>query len=703
MRIPSFRRVAAVGVLFVLLMSRPAAVLAAPSGTLPFKVLVFSKTAGFRHASIPNGLAAIQQLAVENSFQVIATEDATLFNDASLAQFRAVVFLMTTGDVLDATQQAAFERYIRAGNGYVGIHSASDTEYSWPWYGGLVGAYFSNHPAIQRAIVRVEDAQHPSTRFFTGPWIRNDEWYNFRTNPRANVHVLATLDETTYSGGTMGDHPIAWYHEYDGGRAWYTAVGHTAASYTEPLFRAHLLGGIQYAAGVFAAPPEGAVVLFDGKDASQWVRNSGGSAGWSVANGILTVVPGSGSIRTFQTFDDVQLHLEFRFVSNSPPGTAEGSLANSGVYLQNQFELQIMESFNRPLAGANDGGSIWSIRDASTNASLPAGTWETYDITFRAARWSGGVKTENARVTVSWNGVVVHDDVEITRPTEGDAPPEQPPPDGIRLQDLVGIVQFRNIWAVPLTRPRAPGPKSTTLVSAGSNWRYLDNGSDQGTAWRGSNFNDSGWSNGVAQFGYGDGDEVTLIRSNRTGGTIIATTYFRKPFVVTNPWAVTNLTLGLLRDDGGIVYLNGTEIFRSNMTNAALVYSTNWAVTAVGGADETAFFTTNVHPALLINGTNQLAVEIHQQSPASTDVSFDLRLTALAYDAPAITITPAGSLFDLTWPALPPGFVLESSSSLSPNAIWTLETNASSVVTNGFNKVHVEIEPASRFFRLIRP
>lgn len=701
MRIPSFRRVATLGVLFVLLM-RPVVVLAAPSSTQPYKMLVFSKTAAFRHTSIPNGLAAIQQLGLENNFQVVATEDATLFNDAFLAQFRVVVFLMTTGDVLDATQQAAFERYIRAGNGFVGVHSASDTEYTWPWYGALIGAYFSNHPPIQKATVRVEDTQHPSTRFFAAPWVRNDEWYNFRTNPRNNVQVLATLDETTYTGGTMGDHPIAWYHEYDGGRAWYTAGGHTAGSYTEPLFRAHLLGGIQYAAGAFAAPPEGAIVLFDGKDATQWVRNSGGSAGWSTANGVLTVVPGSGSLRTFQTFDDVQLHLEFRFLSNSPPGTAEGSLANSGVYFQNQFEIQIVESFNRPLSGANDGGSIWSIRDPSTNASLPGGTWETYDIVFRAARWTGGVKTQNARVTLSWNGVVVHDDVEIPRPTDGGAPPEEPPPDGIRLQDLVGVVQFRNIWAIPLTQPRAPGPQTTTLVPAGSNWRYLDNGSDQGTAWRALNFNDSAWSSGLAQFGYADDDEVSLIRSNRANGTIIATTYFRKPFVCTNAWAVTNLTLGLLRDDGGIVYLNGTEVFRSNMTNAPVVYSTNWAVTAVGGADETTFFTTNVSPALLINGTNVLAVEIHQQSATSSDVSFDLRLTALTYDAPAITVTPAGSLFELAWPALPGGFVLESSSSLSPSATWTGETSAPLVVSNGFNKVNVEIEPGSRFFRVIR-
>jgi len=159
---------------------------------------------------------------------------------------------------------------------------------------------------------------------------------------------------------------------------------------------------------------------------------------------------------------------------------------------------------------------------------------------------------------------------------------------------------------------------------------------------------------------------------------------------------------GSLRDDGGIVYLNDTEIFRSNMTNAPVVYSTNWAVTAVGGADESTFFTTNVNPALLINGTNLLAVEIHQQSATSSDVSFDLRLTALSYLAPTITFTAAGPPFELAWPALPGGFVLESSPGLAPGAIWTLETSAPLVVTNGFNKVSVELESGSRFYRVTR-
>lgn len=179
------------------------------------------------------------------------TEDPATFADATLSEYRVVIFLSTTGDVLNVAQQAAFERYIQTGNGYVGIHSASDTEYDWPWYGGLVGAYFSNHPSIQPGTIHVEDRSHPSTASLPETWLRTDEWYDFRTNPRGTVRVLATLDEASYSGGGMGtDHPISWYHEYDGGRAWYTAGGHTVESFSEPLFLEHILGGILDAAGV---------------------------------------------------------------------------------------------------------------------------------------------------------------------------------------------------------------------------------------------------------------------------------------------------------------------------------------------------------------------------------------------------------------------------------------------------------------------
>jgi type 1 glutamine amidotransferase len=193
---------------------------------------------------------------------VDATEDAGTFTDAGLAPYAAVVFLITTGDVLDDGQQAAFERYVRAGHGWVGVHSAADTEYDWSWYGGLVGAYFRSHPAIQAATIDVVDPRTVSTRALPARWTRTDEWYNFQSDPRPAVHVLATLDESTYDGGDMGaDHPIAWWHDYDGGRAWYTAGGHTNDAWSEPLFLAHVLGGIEYAIGMQPAPAAQAKII----------------------------------------------------------------------------------------------------------------------------------------------------------------------------------------------------------------------------------------------------------------------------------------------------------------------------------------------------------------------------------------------------------------------------------------------------------
>ncbi|HWH46641.1 MAG TPA: ThuA domain-containing protein [Burkholderiales bacterium] len=222
----------------------------AQSAEPDFAVLVFSKTAGYRHDSIPNGIAAIRALGEQNDFRVDASEDAALFNDGNLAQYRVVVFLSTSGDIFDSEQQAALQKFVQRGGGFVGIHSATDTEYDWPWYDGLVGNYFRRHPVIQSATLKVVDPSHRSTRHLPIEWKRTDEWYDFRHDLDADFTVLMRIDETTYRGGRMGaDHPMAWYHAYDGGRAWYTALGHTAESYKEPLFLEHVLGGIIWAAG----------------------------------------------------------------------------------------------------------------------------------------------------------------------------------------------------------------------------------------------------------------------------------------------------------------------------------------------------------------------------------------------------------------------------------------------------------------------
>ncbi|MFD1146818.1 ThuA domain-containing protein [Saccharothrix hoggarensis] len=223
-------------------------------GDETFKALVFTKTAGFRHPSIDAGVAALRELGSTHGFTVDTTEDSGAFTEANLAQYEVVVFLSTTGDVLGVDQQVAFERYIKAGGGFAGVHAASDTEHDWAWYGNLVGAYFAGHPDPQNAKVKVTDPAHPSTAHLPQSWQRFDEWYDFRADPTAKVHVLAELDETSYSGGAMGtSHPIAWCQDYDGGRSWYTGLGHTVESYADPAFREHLLKGVQTAAGVVDA------------------------------------------------------------------------------------------------------------------------------------------------------------------------------------------------------------------------------------------------------------------------------------------------------------------------------------------------------------------------------------------------------------------------------------------------------------------
>ena len=211
---------------------------------MPELVLVFTKTEGYRHESIEKGVQTLRELGRKNGFIALQTESSEDFTPQNLQNYKLVVFLSTTLDVLNDAQQKAFESYIKNGGSYLGIHAASDTEFDWPWYGKLVGGYFVSHPEQQTAKIDVLDKTHPSTAHLQDVWMHFDEWYNFKDlNP--NVHVLLKLDESSYKGGINGDnHPIAWYHEYDGGRAFYTGLGHTEESFDESEFRQHLLGGI---------------------------------------------------------------------------------------------------------------------------------------------------------------------------------------------------------------------------------------------------------------------------------------------------------------------------------------------------------------------------------------------------------------------------------------------------------------------------
>ncbi|MFI6034421.1 ThuA domain-containing protein [Streptomyces sp. NPDC051315] len=383
-------------------LSGPAASQSTP--TADKRVLVFSKTAGFRHDSIPDGIAAVRQLGATSGFTVDATEDAGAFTPSNLRRYDAVVFLSTTGDVLGDTQQRAFEDYIRRGGGYVGVHAAADTEYDWPFYGGLAGAYFRSHPAIQPATVVVEDRAHPATSALARTWQRTDEWYDYRSNPRERAHVLASLDESSYTGGTMdGDHPIAWCQNYRGGRAFYTGGGHTKESYADPVFRAHLVGGILYAVGEVRAdcrPEAGYRPLFDGTSLEGW-RQAGPGSFTLDDDGTLTSSGGMGLLwYAASGFSSYSVKLDWRMSGASgddnsgvfvgfPPSDDPWSAVHHG------YEVQI-DATDVP---ERTTGSVYGFRSADLRkrdrALNPPGEWNTYEIRVEGERlrvWLNGVK-----------------------------------------------------------------------------------------------------------------------------------------------------------------------------------------------------------------------------------------------------------------------------------------------------------------------
>jgi type 1 glutamine amidotransferase len=374
----------------------------AAADDVAYDVLVFSKTAGFRHDAIPAGIQLIRELGAANNFTVAATEDSSQFTTATLAKYETVVFLNTTGDVLNDSQQSAFESYIRGGGGYVGIHSAADTEYGWSFYGQLVGAYFASHPAIQQATVRVENRAHQATQHLGSSWVRTDEWYNFRTNVRSNARVLATLDESTYSGGSMGaDHPHTWCQVVQGGRSFYTGGGHTQASYTEPAFRSLVLGGIRYTAGRTKAdcrPENGYTTLYNG-GTTGW--SQAGPGGFTNTDATLSSFGGLGTFwYSAKEFRSYSLKLDWRMAGDDNSGVLLGFPASSdpNTSLNQGHEVQIdaTDSTDRTT------GAIYGFRapdTAARDAALnPPGEWNTFE-----------ALVEGERLQVFLNGVKVND------------------------------------------------------------------------------------------------------------------------------------------------------------------------------------------------------------------------------------------------------------------------------------------------------
>ncbi|MGW0311105.1 ThuA domain-containing protein [Streptomyces flavidovirens] len=368
------------------------------------RVLVFSKTAGFRHDSIAAGITALKELGAQRGLAVDATEEAKQFTPENLARYDAVAFLSTTGDVLNTNQQTVFEQYVADGGGYLGIHAAADTEYDWKFYGGLVGAYFHSHPQTQKATVRVEDHDHPATAHLDSGWERTDEWYNYRTNPREQARVLATLDETSYTGGTMkGDHPIAWCQPYEGGRSFYTGGGHTKESYAEPAFRKHLLGGMLYATGIAKAdckPSKGYRSIFNGETLEGWKQAGPGS--FEVKDDrTLNSVGGMGLLwYQAKELKSYSLKLDWKMAGDDNSGIFVGFPASDDPWsaVSKGYEIQI-DATDAPdrTTGSVYGFKAANIaaRDAALN---PPGEWNSYEI-----------RVEGERLRVFLNGVKIND------------------------------------------------------------------------------------------------------------------------------------------------------------------------------------------------------------------------------------------------------------------------------------------------------
>lgn len=399
------------------------------------RVLVFSKTAAFRHDSIPVGHEALQKLGKEAGFTVTSTEDAAAFTDAGLADFDVVLFLSTTGDVLNDAQQAALERFIGKGKGYVGIHAASDTEYDWPWYGRLVGAYFKTHGPQREEQMRIFDRAHPTSNFLPSDWKRFDEWYEFRAQPAEDVTVLFAWEE----GSKTGMHPVSWYHEFDGGRAFYNAMGHTKESYSDPVFLRNVKEGIFWAAN--ARPPQGA-------NPPTWK----GGSGWTFEGGVASIPAKGKDLASKGSYGDQWVHAEYQIPARG----------NSGVYFLGRYEVQISDSSGKtqaldfPDAGGlmygETKGHEFAGRAPLAEASRPAGRWNTLDVLFRAPRFDGrGRKTSDARfVEVRLNGVVVQRDVDVSGPSKGSSTAKEAATGPLVLQGSYGSVKFRNVLVKPV-------------------------------------------------------------------------------------------------------------------------------------------------------------------------------------------------------------------------------------------------------------
>ncbi len=448
---------------------------AAPAKAVP-RVLFLTHSAGFTHSVVRRpdggGLAFAERVLTEASagrLIVDSTQDCSVIEAENLAKYDAVLFYTTGKLPISESGKAALIDWVRQGGAFCGVHCATDTFYEFADYMGLVGGAFDGHPWHEKVTMNVEDRGHPSTAHLDAKWVLVDEIYQFKWWRRHPNHVLLSLDTkaTDVARGTRADRDYAnaWCKDFGQGKMFYTALGHREDVWTNPVFQEHLIGGIEWAIGgesVSVPAPAGALPLLDVSISNAeaalagWKQQDGSEAKWSVATGPgsahMAVKPGTGNLFTrAQLGGDFLLHVEF-MIPPTPASNGWQDRGNSGVYIHSRYEVQVLNSFGTPAADlrAGDCGGIYGKHVARVNACKPAGEWQSYDIEFRAPRHGeDGTKSENARMSVWQNGILIHDDVEVDSPTGAAAAMNEPGFGPLMLQDHGHAVRYRNIWLLP--------------------------------------------------------------------------------------------------------------------------------------------------------------------------------------------------------------------------------------------------------------
>jgi len=427
------------------------------------RVLFLTHSAGFVHDVVrrpsPEELAPAEKLFSSFSsgrFALDCTQDCSAISAQNLAAYDAVVF-MTTGELpIPPEGRAALVEWVAHGGGFTGIHCATDTLYEDAGYQAMIGGTFDGHPWADKEVrIHVEDPQHPAVSHLGTSFAIIDEIYQFKNFRRYPVHVLLSLEPGGFDASlgkrADGDYANAWARAWGDGRVFYTALGHRLEVWQDERFQRHLLQGVAWTIDgedPRCVAPRGSSVLVtpEGTAARDaWQHRDGLECAWKTVDGGLEVVPGKGDLLSKQSFGDALVHVEFRCPS-MPDATGQAR-GNSGVYVQDRYELQVLDSYGLEL-GLGDCGSLYGVKVADVNACRAPERWQSYDIEFTAPRiGADGKRTDKARVSAWLNGRPIHDQVELDGPTAGGAPVEsaQGP---LRLQDHGNPVRYRNVWVL---------------------------------------------------------------------------------------------------------------------------------------------------------------------------------------------------------------------------------------------------------------